>query len=475
MLRGERGAALISARLAAVKWNSNAVLWGTVLVMVAFLLVWAVAYWWANSRSSGTENAPASQTTGALGRSLSRHGSSYAGEFSPRPDTHTGRVKDKYSWTDDDEWQTDFGLLSTNYSKEKFAARHEGLVMKQGGGHGRAEKLLHYDVDQVTSWSALYYLSGTAVGASQIWVTCAGYWILAVAVVFAARAIPFGEYHVNVHEGMERLTSLTNFLAALIGFMLGLFVSILIARWWNCRIDCLENLFAALSDVQLFLAVRLDHSKEDVAVKETCLRYSLLVHRLVYYEIRSLDEDEYLRYMEHVGLLEADETPLLRDRPAKASTVIVWIGKLYTSLGLARAWQPVDMLHLDEQLSRARNAIGQVSAYTDTQLPFQYVHLLSFVVISCNLILVLDVGLSLGTSLKPGSSPDPVFVALEIFRVLVQPLAYHAFLRLGSELSNPFGFDFNDFPMYAHHCMLRREGLAISKAGEQLPEALGAK
>jgi predicted membrane chloride channel (bestrophin family) len=347
--------------------------------------------------------------------------------------------------------------------------------MKQTSGQGRAEKLLHYDVDQLTGWRALVHLSGTALDNTQIWLTCAGYWVLAVVFVFAARATPFTEYHVNVQEGMERLTSLTNFLAALIGFMIGLFVSILIARWWNCRIDCLEGLFAALSDVQLFLAVRLSNSKEDVGIKEICLRYTLLTHRLVYYEVRSADETEYLKLLEHVGLLEVDEAALLRDRPAKASAVLVWIGKLYTSLGNSRKWQPVDLLHLDEQLSRARNAIGQVSAYTDTQLPFQYVHLLTFVVISCNLILCLDVGLSLGTAFKPGSTWDPVFVALEIFRVIVQPLAYHAFLRLGSELSNPFGFDFNDFPMYAHHCTLRREGLAISKAGEQLPKALGAK
>ena len=78
----------------------------------------------------------------------------------------------------------------------------------------------------------------------------------------------------------------------------------------------------------------------------------------------------------------------------------------------------MDMLHLDEQLSRARNAIGQASAYTDTQLPYQYVHLLTFVVISCNLILCLDTGMSLGTALKPGAAWDPVFVFLEIFRVI---------------------------------------------------------
>jgi len=462
MLRGTRGAALFGARLAAT-WSSNAVLYAVVAVLAVGFVLGAILLfvnWWSRRRA-GTDESQ------VLERSATQ----------PTQDPGSGRVKDKYSWLDEDEWKTDYGQLAKNYEAEKFLARPDsgGLMMKQTGGAGRSEKLLHYDVDKLTGWTALFHLSGTALHNTEIWLTCVGYWVLAVVFVLAARAIPFSEYHVHVQQGIERLTALTNFLAALIGFMLGLFVSILIARWWNCRIDCLENLFAALSDAQLFLSVRLGSSKEDVAIKETCLRYSLLVHRLVYYEIRSVDEAEFLTYLDNVGLVEADEIALLRARPAKASTVLVWIGKLYTALGHARKWQPVDMLHLDEQLSRARNAIGQVSAYTDTQLPFQYVHLLTFVVISCNLILCLDVGFSLGTALKPGSALDPVFVALEIFRVFVQPLAYHAFLRLGSELSNPFGFDFNDFPMYAHHCVLRREGLSISKAGEQLPKALGEK
>merc|ERR1719379_1847022 len=386
-----------------------------------------------------------------------------------------GRDELKYSCAEEDEWQTDYGLLKTNYAEETFSARPDGYFTKQERGKGRGEKLLHYDVDQVTGWRALFRLTGSALDNTEIWYTCAGYWVLAIVCIFATRAMPFGEYHVNVQHGMKGLTSLTNFLAAMIGFMLGLYVSILIARWWNCRIDCLESLFAALSDVVLFLAVRLSDSKEDAVIKETCLRYTLLTHRLVYYEVRSMNEDEYLKYLQTVGLLEADEAELLRGRPAKASTAIVWIGKLYTTLGIARQWPPIEMLHLDNMLSSARNGVGQVTAYTDTQLPFQYVHLLTFVVISCNVILCLDVGLELGQAFKPGSTWDPVFVALELFRVFVQPIAYHAFLRLGSELSNPFGFDFNDFPMHAHHCMLRREGLAISKAGEQLPKALGAK
>merc|ERR1719420_2853416 len=107
---------------------------------------------------------------------------------------------------------------------------------------------------------------------------------------------------------------------------------------------------------------------------------------------------------------------ICRDRPAKASTVLVWIGKLYTACGLSRKWLPVDMLHLDDQLKQARNGIGQVNAYTDTQLPFQYVHLLTLVVIACNLILCVDVGLSLGTTFQPGNIWDPVHVALVIVR-----------------------------------------------------------
>jgi predicted membrane chloride channel (bestrophin family) len=465
--------ALLSARIALRDWSSNAVFWGVAAVLAALAVILLAVYWWWSSRSTGgSPRALVRQGTGGP-EPLDRYS-----RMKPTASIFTavdGQWTDMYTCDDTDEWRTDYGLLETNYSKETFAARSDGYFTVQFGGRGRAEKLLRYDVGHVTGWASIFRLTGSALDNKQIWLTCAGYWVLVIVLVFAVRAFPFDEHHINVHDDILRLTTLTNFLAAMIAFMLGLYASILIARWWSCRMDCLETVFAALSDVQLFLAVRLSSSEEDVVIKEMILRYSLLTHRLVLYESRSLDENEYLEYLKHVGLLKVDEADLLRDRPAKASAVLVWIGKLYTACGLSRKWLAVDMVHLDAHLERARNGIGQVSAYTDTQLPYQYVHLLTLVVISSNLILCVDVGLSLGTAFQPGNIWDPVAVALQIFRVFLQTIAYHAFLRLGSELSNPFGNDFNDFPMYAYHCMLRREGLSISKAGEKLPKDIEGK
>merc|ERR1719161_1217634 len=66
---------------------------------------------------------------------------------------------------------------------------------------------------------------------------------------------------------------------------------------------------------------------------------------------------------------------------------------------------------------------------------------------------------------------DIVGIMLQVFQIVAEPFAYHAFLRLCGELSNPFGHDFNDFPAYAYHCHIRDEGFALAKAAEEMPDS----
>merc|ERR1719456_1741953 len=80
-------------------------------------------------------------------------------------------------------------------------------------------------------------------------------------------------------------------------------------------------------------------------------------------------------------------------------------------------------------------------------------------------------GIIIGLSLS-ARDPRLARAAMQAFQVVVEPFAYHAFLRLCSELSNPFGHDFSDFPGFAYHCYMRAEGFAIHKAGEKTPEHL---
>merc|ERR1719443_1958089 len=155
------------------------------------------------------------------------------------------------------------------------------------GAEGQV-KMLHYDVDRTTGWSALWHVSGSLLSDLHLWRTVAVYWVLcslwAVAVHYS-----YLEQFIVVRDAAAQVGAATSYLTALLSFMLGLFVSAIITRWWDCRLNCVEALWGALCNIQLCLTCRLPRP-EDGKFKETLLRLVLAVHRLVYLEARSEEE-----------------------------------------------------------------------------------------------------------------------------------------------------------------------------------------
>merc|ERR1719359_651973 len=131
----------------------------------------------------------------------------------------------------------------------------------------------------------------------------------------------------------------------------------------------------------------------DAPFKETILRLGLLSHRLVYYEARGQEDREHLQHLIHVGLLTEEELDAPDGQTVKSQLVLVWIGRLYSQLGANRQWSAQFLATLNDQLRRARSAIGKIFAYCTTQLPYQYVHLLSFCVLLCSLLITSKCGL----------------------------------------------------------------------------------
>jgi predicted membrane chloride channel (bestrophin family) len=368
----------------------------------------------------------------------------------------------------------DHGLLQRNVEQEKIELGFTYMFVYSKRGFEGAEgqmKLLHYDVDRTTGWSALWHVSGSLLGDTHLWRTVAVYWVLcalwAVAVHYS-----YLEQFIVVRDAAAQVGAATSYLTALLSFMLGLFVSAIIGRWWDCRISCVEALWGSLCNIQLCLTCRLPRA-EDASFKETLLRLTLAVHRLVYLEARAEESDDDLQKLVDVGLLLQDEKEVLEGQHSKPQLVLVWIGRLYHGLAVQRSWDESICVYLDEQMGLARNAIGRVFAYCQTQLPYQYVHLLSFCVILCNLLLCFKCGVVIGYSSAPTKDGhrDIVGITLQVFQIVAEPFAYHAFLRLCGELSNPFGHDFNDFPAYAYHCHIRNEGFALHKASEEMPKS----
>merc|ERR1719482_687290 len=332
-----------------------------------------------------------------------------------------------------------YGLLDTNFKAEEVVeAKTHMFQYSLVGMNNKHTKMLYYDADRTTGWSALFHLQHTCIHDMHLWRTCSVYLVLALVLAvtsYTVRTLHKGNLNWNASATVDYLASASMYLSALLGFMLGLFVSEIISRWWRCRMDCVDVLWSAISDILLMLSIRCP-GPEDAPFKENVLRLGLVCHRLVYAEARGMESRENLLQLVHVGLLTEEEVDCLDGQPAKSQLVLVWIGRRYT------------------------------------QLPYQYVHLLSFCVLLCNLLLATKCGISIGQSLSAGGGPSYVRALLQVFQVVVEPFAYHAFMRLCCELSNPFGHDFSDFPGFAYHCQIRQEGFALHKAGEKSPAQL---
>jgi len=365
----------------------------------------------------------------------------------------------------------EYGLLQKNVDAEHVNLGFTYMFVYTQSIEGGGTKMLHYDVDRTTGWTALWHVSGSLLTDWHLWRTVAVYWVLCSIWALAVH-LSYLERFIVVRDAAAQVGAATSYLTALLSFMLGLFVSAIITRWWECRLSCVEALWGALCNIQLCLTCRLPQA-EDSGFKETLLRLILTTHRLVYLEARAEENDEQMKKLVDVGLLTEEEAKCLDGQHSKPQLVLVWIGRLYHEISKQRSWDPGTCIYLDEQMGMARNAIGRVFAYCQTQLPYQYVHLLSFCVILCNLLLCFKCGVVIGYSAAPSHDGhrDIVGIALQVFQIVAEPFAYHAFLRLCGELSNPFGHDFNDFPAYAYHCQIRDEGYALLKASEEMPKS----
>jgi len=447
------------------------------LVLVVAIILAAVVSW----RNKPNEN-PDVEDVPDFGEGSSRGGSAAQGANERMPllldvenldllRENPDRVKDMYPREPSQYKKRDYGLLQKNHDAEQVELGETYMFVTSGTLEGKGTKMLHYDVDRTTGWSALWHVSGSLLSDNHLWRTVAVYWVLCC---LWATGVHFSylERFIVVRDAAAQVGSATSYLTALLSFMLGLFVSAIISRWWDCRLNCVEALWGALANIQLCLTCRLPRP-EDAPFKETLLRLILVAHRLVYLEARGEETERNLKNLVRVGLLLEDEKKALDGQHTKPQLLLVWIGRLYHEQAKKKAWDNSVCVYLDEQMGMARNAIGRVFAYCQTQLPYQYVHLLSFCVILCNLLLCFKCGVVIGYSMTPTKEGhrDVVGIMLQVFQIVAEPFAYHAFLRLCGELSNPFGHDFNDFPAYAYHCHIRDEGFALHKAAEEMPDS----
>jgi len=161
------------------------------------------------------------------------------------------------------------------------------------------------------------------------------------------------------------------------------------------------------------------------------------------------------------GILKEHELELLLPECSKPQIIWGWMCSYFCHLaygdpeqGGSRLPYPVTVLpQLHEICRHARGAIGALFAYTDTQVPFRYVHFLALIIWMHNLFQAVMSACVISNSL-PGENEKGekhgimwTTIAIEVIFLFFHPLIYFGLLHLGVGMLNPLrGKRDIDFP-----------------------------
>mmetsp|Transcript_122875 Transcript_122875/g.381905 ORF Transcript_122875/g.381905 Transcript_122875/m.381905 type:complete len:482 (-) Transcript_122875:109-1554(-) len=365
-------------------------------------------------------------------------------------------------------------LLAQNYKKENLIVGEDRMYSYQANADSfsGASHLLKYNEEEVTSFSAIFHLAGTRFNDPAM-LKCLGvYWCIAavLVIVIVLELDHKSGIDLTTQRHIDRFGSIRGDVELVVSFILGSSISMLVGRWWNVRHDCVGGLWGAVDDLCLILGAHMP-SKEDRPLKETAVRLCLLSYRLVYSQIHGEETPEDLKKHVEAGIMTEEELEAIKDLDSKPQAVWVWLAQYVHGLADQGKIKYKEMMvpQLDALCAKGRGAIGELFTYTDTQIPYSYIHLLTMMVFLTNLVIAVKAGLAIGRNLESHETFDSMDVLTEMCHLSIIPFFYHSFVKLGCELSNPIGTDFFDLPGYAYHVFMRNEAMAFIKAAERAP------
>jgi len=373
--------------------------------------------------------------------------------------------------------------LLKNLECQQVNLHSNGTVTFQGTGeaqHHDPEHQLHlkivsYDTD--FGINVLCMWTGTQWANVEIWWICSMYWMLSCTIIAGLYALHTDPADTGVDvqpsvgpEDLEALADLTKYTSTVVAFMTGLFVSSMVSRWWEMR-KLVGKLLCASHDLVSRISSRLADPISGRKYVDRVIRLSCLSHRLIYNQAQKLESEEDLQLHVDSGLMTHEELQALIDAPCKPQIVWTWISRLFFTLYSTKKLDDIPapvLARFDGIFSDASNAIHDIFMYIETQVPFPYVHLLYTMVVLNNLLIAVKCSCIIGCA----KDFDSGVLAIEVLHVFLVPFAYHSFLAMGFELSNPFGSDPIDMPGYTIGVLARDEILACVEAGFSPPSTI---
>jgi len=290
----------------------------------------------------------------------------------------------------------------------------------------------------------------------------------AVALIVAAVVVFIPSIHAVDTEG---LNFVNNVIRVLLAFILALYMSASVGRWWN-SMTSLAAFFEKVRQMQLALSAT-NAPAERVA---TTRRYCLLSSALLRFELRTMWEKDAATVekawvatvklcRERAWLSAAEEPRLLAGHPEhRAEMVWSWIGSVLAAqiTELTKAGAPPTAARVTALAAGCMHFLHKTKASVAFQIPLTYTHTVATLVHVNNIVLAFTSGMVLAISiqaahrydhaLEHGETPGGREITdrreglalsvqtflMRLFYLVISPLVYQAFLQIGSCMNDPF-------------------------------------
>jgi len=306
------------------------------------------------------------------------------------------------------------------------------------------ETVTTYDPESLTGWKAIFTLSGTIFSVRSMW-QIIGLELFVMAFI----ALCLFRYVKDPHQYQtETMSIVVKTISVLIGFMLGLFLSSSLDRWWD-TVKSVQQLFGIIKKL-IMLASSLEIRDDQ---RSTLARRGVLSVRMLETELtRPTDEMFKKRFdeLQEMGKITAEERIILEKVPLDQRSFFTWV---LISNYLKQFHNLMDPISYDRIVTLVLDGLSAVSSLRTLlhfQFPFIYMHMLAFMVHMANFLTAIGTGVTLGllfartradnflgADKKLAGIPDPSAVMNEVLFFLVQAFFYQAFLSIGAALSFP--------------------------------------
>jgi len=359
---------------------------------------------------------------------------------------------------------SEFNIKQHMEVPDSIKTRVTEVVVGEGGYH----KILRYDMKLLVQYSACatVFTRGTVFTMDSTTIRTAGLMVLLLLTVTAFTVLAHaGDVQKLGELEIKPLEALTDQVSAFVPFVLALFVSLTLSRWWALRVTALGKVFDSLANTCMIVASELNDLRWR-HVRTGIMKYGMASIELL---VQAAREDEDIDSLLELDLLTDTEAEFMKEYELlwqRPMVIWAWIMHIVSdAMDHDKTPAPSRQAVIGQCLA-ARDGMANINMYLDTQLPFAYVHLITLLVNVQNILMAIKSGLKFSVAI---AQSDLFLMLQQVLTTAIIVFIYQALLTIAYTIMDPFGDDVLDFPIRAYKAYVASIVDAMMGAGRGCP------